>query len=61
MNNVDRGRDTCSASLLFEVSAEKSKGSSGAGGGRGALLTRFHGSLRSSLVIVQDARRHAQR
>lgn len=53
--------DSCSirsADLLFEVGAEKSKGSSGVAGGRGALLSSFHGSLRSSLVIIRDARRH---
>lgn len=49
------------ADLLFEVGAEQSKGSSGAAGGRGGLLSGFHGSLRSSLVIVRDARRHSHR
>lgn len=57
-HNVNSRRNSCKASLLFEVGAEESEGSSGAGGGRGALLTRFHGSLRSSLVVVQDRRRH---
>lgn len=50
-----------SADLLFEVGAEKSKGSSGVAGGRGALLSSFHGSFCCSLVIIRDARRHTHR
>lgn len=59
-NHRDEKRNTCWASLLFKVGAEQSEGSSGARGGRGALLTRFHRSLRSSLVVVWDSCRHAE-
>lgn len=44
---------------LLKVGAEEAEGGSGAGGGRGGLLPRFHRSLRRcSLIVVQDSGRH---